>query len=208
MKCTCATYGNRRVPCCCHRVLVLSCCCNQNVTLQLIHGGMIFCVLLSWSQNGPHGPSRGCLVSANIIILFVCGWSRVCVCMCALWAQASNFMPSLKLCQVFLQQPVSLLFFYNSTCHPHHMLQHVSHSLIFNLHLHTHCLSVPLLFPSAWVSSLYFFLQTVICTSTTPPPLPPSLLLSSLHSYVWALSSGCTFHFGIVLSMHCCIQSS
>lgn len=42
-----------------------------------------------------------------------------------------------------------------------------------------------------------------------PPHPPSSSSSSSPRCLVWALSSGCTFHFSIVLSTHCCcVQSS
>lgn len=51
--------------------------------------------------------------------------------------------------------------------------------------------------------------------TTTPPPPPlqkcvhhPPTPSSSPRCHVWALSSGCSFHFSVVLSTHCCVQSS
>lgn len=73
-----------------------------------------FCFCSAELRIGPHGPSRGCLLSANIIMLFVCVW-RSCVCSCFGHIHP-NFMPSLELCQVCLQPPVSPCF---SSTTPH-----------------------------------------------------------------------------------------
>lgn len=185
-------------------------------------------------RHSPRGPSRGCLLSANIIILFVCRWwSCVCVyvSVCAhavgrgieLYgfiktlpsvSTATSFSPLLQLC---------------SSSTPHTAVWHVPPLFFVSPHSHSFpacvCTLTTCQFPLCFSVILLHgfhpppspFFHTVICASTTPSPLlrflssvslPPSLFLSSLHCYVWALSSGCTFHFGIVLSMHCCIQSS
>lgn len=66
----------------------------------------------------------------------------------------------------------------------------------------------------AWSSTFFlccfsFFFHTVSCISRPPSSRPSSTysLLPPCCS-VWALSSGCSFHFGTVLSMYCCIRSS
>lgn len=115
------------------------------ITLQLT-GALSF--WLSWRLERP---SRWCLLSANIIIQFVCLWWRR---MCSIvWAIISKFMPSLKVCQVFLQQPVSYLLLPRQH-HAHSMYGDVVAwdalfftSLLFNLHrqLLKHCgLPIPI----------------------------------------------------------------
>lgn len=72
-----------------------------------------FCFCSAELRIGPHGPGRGCLLSANIIMLFVCVW-RSCVVM--FWAHSSKLYAFIRtLPSVSAATSFSLLLFYNST---------------------------------------------------------------------------------------------
>lgn len=117
--------------------------------------------------------------------------------MCMLWAQASNFMPSLKLCQVFLQQPVSLLF-YNSTYHPHHIS---ALFLSFFFHFPNCTPHVPSLFACdspAWFSppphfSLYCNVKHPSSSSVSPPPLYTAMCGCQAQAVLSILVLHCRF---------------
>lgn len=131
-----------------------------------------FCFCSAELRIGPHGPSRGCLLSANIIMLFVCVW-RSCVCSCFGHIHP-NFMPSLELCQVCLQPPVSPCF---SSTTPHTAVSVAS--LFFSLIFISLAASQFLFCFPAIASPPPSFYHTVICTLPTTRP-PPSSLLSTL----------------------------
>lgn len=160
----------------------------------MIHGDLFF--LLSWTLDLVV-VGGGDLLSANITMLFVC--IRGSCWVLTLKTHSSKLQAVRTLCRVCVQPAASS--FIPSTTLSHHILQSVWH-LYFLLSSSTH----PLLLSSSFMS-----LQVHVS-----PSFPPYSNLyithhpssSSLHCHVWAVSSGCTFHFGIVLSMHCCIQSS
>lgn len=87
-----------------------------------IHGGWSSFIYLFQlkSRNDPRGPSRGCLLFSNIIIMFVCVWWS-CVCVLSADSQLYAFIKTLP--SVSTATSFSLLLFYNFTYHPHLILQ-------------------------------------------------------------------------------------
>ena len=87
--------------------------------ITLIHGSLIFCFCSAEVRSGPCWPSRGCLLSANIIIahcfLVI---ARVCVCVCVVGTDIELYAFIKTLPSVSTATSFSLLLFYNLSPSP------------------------------------------------------------------------------------------